>query len=177
MTALSCSGFSATTSCAVEQFGLAMMFFLTKPETASALTSGTISGTSGSIRHADELSITTAPAAALFGAHSLPPRPARRHQADIDVAEIVMLERFDLQGTVAIGHFDAHAAARRQRHHLVSREFAFVENVEHSPPDIAGRSDHRDFITHRSLSEEKCLARASCGKRRGSASMRETRLR
>src|SRR5258708_39847722 len=67
-----------------------------------------------------------------------------------------MLERFDLQGAVTIGHFDAHAAARRQRHHLVSREFAFVENVEHFPPDIAGRSDQRDFVTHRSLSEEKC---------------------
>ena len=71
-----------------------------------------------------------------------------------------MLERFDLQGAVAIGHFDAHAAARRQRHHLVSREFALVENVEHFPPDIAGRSDHRDFVTHRSLSEEKCLPAA-----------------
>src|SRR6266436_2334171 len=89
-----------------------------------------------------------------------------------------MLERFDLQGAVAIGHFDAHAAARRQRHHLVSREFAFVENVEHFPPDIAGRSDHRDFVAHRSLSEEKCLAPAlSAEKGRGSASMRETPLR
>jgi hypothetical protein len=46
--AASCSGFSATTSCAVEQFGLAMMFFLVKPMTASAFTSGTISGTSAS---------------------------------------------------------------------------------------------------------------------------------
>jgi hypothetical protein len=46
--ALSCSGLSATTSCAVEQFGLAMMPRLRKPATASALTSGTISGTSES---------------------------------------------------------------------------------------------------------------------------------
>src|SRR6202022_365324 len=82
-------------------------------------------------------------------------RAARRHQADVDVAEIIVLERFDLQGAVAIGHFDAHAAARRQRHHLVGREFPFVENVEHFPPDIAGRSDQRDFVTHRSISEEK----------------------
>src|SRR6266436_3257376 len=85
-----------------------------------------------------------------------------------------MLERFDLQGAVAIGHFDAHAAARRQRHHLVSREFAFVENVEHFAPDIAGRSDQRDFVTHRSLSEQKCRPAAVSGKGRGSASMRET---
>ena len=75
MVALSCSGFSATTSCAVEQFGLAMMFFLVKPATASALTSGTISGTSGSMRQADELSITTAPAAAIFGDHSFDTAP------------------------------------------------------------------------------------------------------
>src|SRR3984893_5031288 len=82
MVALSCSGFSATTSWAVEQFGLAMMFFLTKPATASALTSGTISGTYGSIRQADELSITTAPAAPMFGDHSFGTAPAA------DVSEI-----------------------------------------------------------------------------------------
>src|ERR1700750_498025 len=75
MLALSCSGFSATTSCAVEQFGLAMIFFLVKPLTASALTSGTISGTSGSIRQADELSITTVPAAPIFGDHSFDTAP------------------------------------------------------------------------------------------------------
>src|SRR5205085_3261748 len=75
MVALSCSGFSATTSCAVEQFGLAMMFFFVNPPTASALTSGTTSGTSGSIRHADELSITTAPAAPILGDHSFDTAP------------------------------------------------------------------------------------------------------
>src|SRR3954452_15080004 len=75
MTALSCSGFSATTSCAVEQFGLAMMFFLVKPAAASALTSGTISGTSGSMRQADELSMTTTPAAPIFGDHSFETAP------------------------------------------------------------------------------------------------------
>ena len=62
ITAASCSGFSATTSWAVEQLGLAMMFFLEKPRMASGFTSGTIRGTSGSMRQAEELSITTAPA-------------------------------------------------------------------------------------------------------------------
>lgn len=37
---------------------------------AEAFTSGTISGTSWSIRHFDELSMTTQPLAAIFGAHS-----------------------------------------------------------------------------------------------------------
>jgi hypothetical protein len=73
--ALSCSGFNATTSWAVEQFGLAMMFFLRKPSTAAAFTSGTISGTSGSMRHAEELSITTAPCAPIFGDHSFDTSP------------------------------------------------------------------------------------------------------
>ena len=51
----------------VVQFGLATMPFGID-RSASAFTSGTTSGTSGSIRQADELSITVAPAAATFGA-------------------------------------------------------------------------------------------------------------
>ena len=46
--ARSWSGFRATTSCAVEQLGLAMMFRAVKPLIASAFTSGTIRGTSES---------------------------------------------------------------------------------------------------------------------------------
>jgi hypothetical protein len=46
--AWSCSGFSATTSCAVEQFGLAMMFFLGEAGNRVRVDSGTISGTSAS---------------------------------------------------------------------------------------------------------------------------------
>ena len=42
---------------------------------ASAFTSGTISGTSGSMRQADELSITTAPCAPIFGDHSFDTAP------------------------------------------------------------------------------------------------------
>jgi hypothetical protein len=73
--AASCSGFSATTSWAVEQFGLAMMFFLRKPSMASGFTSGTISGTSGCWRQAEELSITTAPALPIFSAQALDTSP------------------------------------------------------------------------------------------------------
>ena len=51
----------------VVQFGLATMPFGID-RSASAFTSGTTSGTSGSIRQADELSITVAPAAATRGA-------------------------------------------------------------------------------------------------------------
>jgi hypothetical protein len=51
----------------VVQFGLAMMPFAGRIA-SSGLTSETTSGTPGSIRHADELSITIAPAAATLGA-------------------------------------------------------------------------------------------------------------
>ena len=69
MRAASCSGLSATTIWMVEQLGLAMMP-LGRFAAASMFTSGTTSGTSGSIRHALELSITTAPRAAAAGASS-----------------------------------------------------------------------------------------------------------
>ncbi len=66
-----------------------------------------------------------------------------------------MLERFDLQGAVAVGDLDADAAARGQGHDLVRGKFALIQDVEHFPSDIAGRADHCDFVTHRSLSDEK----------------------
>jgi hypothetical protein len=62
-----CSGLSTGIAVMVVQFGLAMMPF-GRCATACGLTSETTSGISGSIRHADELSITTAPAAATRGA-------------------------------------------------------------------------------------------------------------
>ncbi len=58
----------ATISDSVVQFGLAMMPF-GRLATFSGLTSGTTSGTSGSIRNAPELSTTTAPRATATGAH------------------------------------------------------------------------------------------------------------
>ena len=52
-----------------------MMYLPTKPLAASALTSGTTSGTSGSIRQADELSITTQPLAPILGENSFDTAP------------------------------------------------------------------------------------------------------
>ena len=86
---------------------------------------------------------------------------ARRHQADIDAGEVVMLERFDLQRPVAIGHFDAHAAARGERHDLVGRERPLGENIEHFAADIAGRPDDCDGVTHRQTPSKLCRAHAA----------------
>ena len=59
----------------VEQLGLAMMFFLVASLMASGFTSGTISGTSASLRKAEELSITMGPALPIFSDHSLDTAP------------------------------------------------------------------------------------------------------
>src|SRR5262249_24775178 len=69
MRAASWSGFSATTIWIVEQLGFAMIPF-GRDFAAAMFTSGTTRGTSGSIRHALELSITTAPHFAAIGAYS-----------------------------------------------------------------------------------------------------------
>ena len=64
-----CSGASATISWIVEQFGLAIIPLCRF--TSCGLTSGTTSGTSGSMRNALELSITTAPALTAAGTRRL----------------------------------------------------------------------------------------------------------
>ena len=64
----------------VVQLGLAMMP-LRIWSMACGLTSLTTSGTSGSMRHADELSMTTAPASAYLGASALDVAPPAENSA------------------------------------------------------------------------------------------------
>src|SRR5690606_41482499 len=71
--------FRSTISCIVEQLGLAMMP-RGRLRRVSGLTSATTSGTSSSRRNSDELSITTAPAAANFSAYCLDTRPPRSEE-------------------------------------------------------------------------------------------------
>ncbi len=68
MRARSWSGLSATTIWMVEQFGFAMMPLC--QARSCGFTSGTTSGQAGSIRHAELLSMTTAPWRTAFGARS-----------------------------------------------------------------------------------------------------------
>ncbi len=65
---MSCSGFSASTIWMVEQLGLAMIPFLGRFAMACGFTSGTTSGTPGSMRNCEVLSMTRQPAAAARGA-------------------------------------------------------------------------------------------------------------
>src|SRR6185437_446117 len=70
----------------VEQFGLAMI--LSPAVRTSAFSSGTISFLVGSIRQADELSMTVMPAAANFGAHSSEVLPPAENKATAGFAAI-----------------------------------------------------------------------------------------
>ena len=74
------SGFSTGIATMVVQLGLAMMPFGTS-SSACALTSGTTRGTSGSMRQADELSMTVAPAAATTGARVFEVAPPAENSA------------------------------------------------------------------------------------------------
>ena len=49
----------------------------------------------------------------------------------------------------------AHGCAARRLPHLVRRKPALGQDVEHFPANIAGRADHCDLVTHRSLSGQK----------------------
>ena len=73
---------------------------------------------------------------------------AGRHDADVGVGEVVVLERLDLQRAVAEGNFGADRAARGERHDLVGRKAALLEDVEHFPAHIARGADDRNLESH-----------------------------
>ena len=75
-------------------------------------------------------------------------RSARRHQADVGVGEIVVVERFGLERLVAVGHFLPEALARCERDHLVGGEFPLGEDVHHLAAHIAGGAYDGDLVAH-----------------------------
>ncbi len=79
--ASSCSTLSTGIAAMVVQFGLAMMPLGRLCASRSKFTSETTSGTSGSLRHADELSITVTPAAANRGACTFDIAPPAENNA------------------------------------------------------------------------------------------------
>ena len=124
------SAMSSGTSCIVEQLGLAMM-----PSCIAAslgLTSATTSGMPGSMRHCEELSMTTAPRAAASGARTAetaPPAeksaistPSNASGAGLDDRPIVRPPKVDAP---AVG-------ARGQRAQLADGEAALVEDLRSS---------------------------------------------
>ena len=73
---------------------------------------------------------------------------ARRHQGEVDAAEVEILEVAAFEALIAEGHLDAHRPARGDGEHLVGGKLPLGEDIEHLPADIAGGSDDGDFITH-----------------------------
>ena len=81
-----CSGATRQHDAIVVQFGTAMMPGRGQPSSASGFTSGTASGTSGSIRNALELSMQTVPPAAIVREERARGRRSDRHERDVDAA-------------------------------------------------------------------------------------------
>ena len=78
-------GHSGTSAVIAAQFGLAMMPLWSRMRLA--LISGITSGTFGSMRKAEELSTTTAPALTAIGANFLRDAAAGGEQRDVDALE------------------------------------------------------------------------------------------
>ena len=129
MPAASCSGLSATTICIVEQFGLATIPRCAS--SASGLTSETTSGTSSCIRHAEELSTTTAPAAAKRGAHSPRGRAAGGEDRDVEALDRLVGQRLHdpTPSQLAAGR-----ALGGERHDLARGEAALAQQLQHHAP-------------------------------------------
>ncbi len=161
--AKSCSGLSATTIWIVEQLGLAMIprcFMM-----SCGLTSGTTSGTSGSMRNALELSTTTAPAAAATGLHS------RETAAGVLDRTMSTSENSDRAESSRIkwvfaakDNRMARAPGRRQEFDGSHRKGAFLEEADHPLSNRTTGTDDRDVLHYRLLSSsEPANSALSCG--------------
>ena len=139
----------------VVQFGLATMPFGME-RSACGLTSATTSGTSGSMRHADELSITIAPAAATTGASSRDVSRARREEDDIEAG--VVGGRGVLDDDLAILPRPALArrARRREQAQRAHRELALGQDGAHEFADQAGGADDADGHSERAVPGGGC---------------------
>ena len=102
----------------------------------------TTSGTPGSMRHADELSITVAPRAAAWGARSREMSAAGAEQRDVDAVERVAVGLPDLDRS---GRSTCDGPAGRpprgEQPQLPDREAALAEHLDHRPTDDAGGAD------------------------------------
>ena len=127
----------------VVQFGTAMM--RGDPSSDSGLTSGIVSGTSGSMRKALELSMHTVPFAAASGMNDLDTEaPAltsatstpRRRSRDSSRTSYGP-PRKDTRG--------ARGPRGRERQQLVDGEAALLEGADHLPADGPGGTDDSDL--------------------------------
>ena len=147
--AASCSGFSATTNCAVEQLGLAMMPFLMSALERVGVHFGHDQGNlavhaplRGIVDHDGALrrrSWATTP-----WTPRRPPTSGRcrcrrnRNSSSALTLRICVAER----------NFGSDRARRGERHHFACRKLAFGQDAQHFAADIAGRPGDGDFVRH-----------------------------
>ena len=143
----------ASTAVMIVQFGTATIFG--EPSSASGFTSGIDSGTPGSMRNADELSMQVVPRAAASGmkdretsapaetsATSTPARAATESSLDFDIAR-----------TEANG--EPRRARRSERDELVDGKAPLLQDAGHLPSDGAGGS-HDGDLHGRSIVPGRC---------------------
>ena len=96
------------------------------------------------------------PAAAAIGAYCFETAEPAENKRHVPAGEIEMLDVADLQLRAAVAEIDHAAGRARARHRgdLVDGEFALGEDVQHLPPDIAGRADHDHPVAHFLVSAE-----------------------
>ena len=110
----------------------------------AALTSGTTSGTSGSIRHAEELSMTIAPAAATAGASSREAAPPAENRAMSRPAKSAVAASSTVISLPRHGDRAAGRAGRGEEPQLVDREAPLGEHRAHDAADLAGGAEDAD---------------------------------
>ena len=129
----------------VVQLGFAIIP-LGRLSTSSGLTSETTSGTSGSLRHAEELSTTTAPAAANLGAYARGGGTRGEHS---NVNTGVVGRRHILYDDVLPlpGQGRAGATRGREETNRLDRELTLLQQGAHDSADLAGGADDGDIET------------------------------
>jgi hypothetical protein len=111
----------------------------------AAFTSGTTSGTSGSIWNAEELSTTaTAPARTAAGGVALRYTAAGREQRDVDAREAVVRQHLNRHLPSLEAECPAGGPRRGQQSQTGLREAADLEPAQQFNADGAGRADDRD---------------------------------
>ena len=121
------------------------------PSRSSGLTCDTTSGTVGSIRQADELSITVAPCATAAGASSFEtsaPAEKRAMSTPSKASGVASPISCVWPSTETVLPTDLPDASRRNR---PTGKLSFVEDLDHGPADDAGGSDDGDgegFVVH-----------------------------
>ena len=141
-------GHSGTSAVMAAQFGLAMMPLWSRMR--FALISGITSGTFGSIRKAEELSTTTAPALTAIGAILLRDAAAGGEQGDVDAFEGALGQLLDDDVLPAERHRLAGRAGAGQRLELADAKAALVHGGDEFGAHRTGDADNRDdgIVTH-----------------------------